>query len=990
MRRIAIRLLGPFEVTIDGEVVTTFDYAKVRALLAYLAVESHRPLPRARLAALLWPDQPDRTARSNLSQALTTLRTALGDKTAERPVLLTDAQSIQLDPCGAVEVDVMQFLALLHDSDAHAHHSWRTCMLCADRLRRAVDLYRGNFLADFYIPDSAVFEEWAALQREHLVQRALSALSRLAERAEWRGAYTEAVSYVRRQVAMEPLIEASQRALMRLLALNGERTAALAQYRQLQSMLAHELAVEPEEATRAVFDQIRRGDSAGLQPPQAPFVVPAPPTPLVGRAQELQAIRALLQEAGMRALTIIGTGGVGKTRLAIEAAHVLRYDFEDGIYFVELASLNDAALVADALAQVLGVKERPGQSIVETLRGHLRAKHLLLVLDNFEHVSNAAPLVSELLAACPALRVVVTSREPLSIRAEQQFALEPLADADAVQLFVQRAQAAGAGLAADETNTSIYTAICRRLDRLPLAIELIAVRARTLSPIDLLRQLDRPLQVLVRGPRDVPLRHQALRNAIQWSYDLLDSEEQHVFAKFGVFAGGWTPEAAQAVLGESIAVLPVLEALHRASLVYKQVIADETRFLMLETIREFALEQLEASGEAEAAHRQHAGYFARFSMAVYEELLRAEAPGWSRRVAAEQDNLRAAFGWALSHQAYETALRIATGVWRFHWMRGLLREGLDRLKTALMYRDEAPWEVQSNALRAAGTLAIGLSDFVGARHWLEAAVEAGRRLDDPRLLQPALTNLGYALLEQGDLEGARSHLEESLALARRAQDPNTVKFPLGMLASLHLRLGNHAQALAMCEESLRINRACRDTEGTADALRVLAQIVDARGDTLRARQLGEAALALHRSLNHQLGMGLDYALFGDLACKQGDDAGALEQYQRCLSLWRERENTVNSAAVLDRVAQILSRLGDSVRGATLLGAAAAIREQAGARLAANEQASRDDTIQACRLALGEAAFADAWATGRLLTPAQAIGLALEPTARGCPATPLAA
>ncbi len=976
MRRIAICLLGPFEVTIDGELVTRFEYAKVRALLAYLAVESYRPHTRAHLATLLWPDQPDRTARGSLSQALTILRNVLGDKTADRPVLLTDAQTVQLDPGGAIEIDVTQFLALLRASDAHVHHSWRTCTPCSDRLRQALGLYRGNFLADFYISDSAVFEEWASLQREHLLQRALSALERLTEQAQWRGAYMEAITYAQRQVALEPLLEVNQRVLMRLLALNGERTAALAHYKQLQNMLAQELGAEPEEATTALFDQIRRGDMAGLQSPQTPFVVPVPPTPLVGRTEELQVICARLRDMNVRALTITGTGGIGKTRLAIEAAHTLRYDFEDGMYFVELASLNDAALVADAVAQVLGVKERPRQSISETLRGHLRSKHLLLVLDNFEHVVKAAPLVSELLAACPALTVLVTSRAPLNIRAEQQFTLEPLADTDAVQLFVQRAQAVGAGLAANGANTTVYSAICRRLDRLPLAIELIAVRARTLSPIELLRQLDRPLQALVRGPRDVPARHQALRNAIQWSYDLLDSEEQRVFMSLGVFAGGWSAEAAHAVLGESSSVLPVLDALHEASLL-QQTVADETRFLMLETIREFALEQLNMCGEVEAAQQYHAEYYARFSMAAYVELVRADAPRWRARVAAEQDNLRAAFRWALSHQAHETALRIATGVWRFHWMSGLLREGLERLEMALAYRDQAPWDLQSNALRAAGTLAIGLSDYTCARHWLEAAVEAGRRLDDPRTLQPALTNLGYALLEQGELEAARIHLEESLSLARRAEDPNVVKFPLGMLASLHVRLGNYAQAQAVCEESLRINQACQDPEGTADSLRAMAMIVKGQGDPLRARQLGEEALTLHRSLDHQLGMGLDYALLGDIAREQGDYAAALEYYQQCLSLWRDRENTVNSAFVLDGIAQTLSRIGDPSRGATLMGAALAIREPANVKLTANEQASLDETMLACRVALGEAAFAAAWAEGRVLTLAQAISLALK-------------
>jgi predicted ATPase len=805
----------------------------------------------------------------------------------------------------------------------------------------------------------------------------LSALERLAERAEWRGAYTEALTYAQRQVAIEPLLEDRQRALMRLLALNGERAAAVTQYKQLHAMLAQELGAEPEQATTRLFDQIRRGDMTWAQPPHSSFVVPAPPTPLVNRTEKMRAICAYLQAVDVRVVTIAGAGGVGKTRLAIEVARALRYDFEDGIYFVELAALDDAALVADTIAQALGVKERPRQSIGETLRDHLRAKHLLLILDNFEHLLAAAPVVSQLVAACPALTVLVTSREPLNIRAEHQFTLEPLADADAIQLFVQRAQAFGASVIADEANTAIYSAICRRLDGLPLAIELIAARARTLAPAELLRQLDRPLQALVRGPRDLPARHQSLRDAIHWSYDLLDDQQQRVFRALGVFAGGCTAEAAQAVLGGSHEILPILESLQQASLLRQQVVADQTRCLMLETIREFALEQLNSRAEAATAQRNHAEYFARFSMTVYVELLRAEAPGWRARVAAEQDNLRVAFRWALDHQAYETALQIATGVWRFHWMSGSLREGLERLEAALAYRERASWDTQANALRAAGVLAIGLNDYSRARRWLEAAVEAGRCLGDLQKIQAALTNLGLALLEQGELEAARTYLEESLGLARRSADAKTVKFPLSILAGLHVRLGQLTEAQALCEESLRLNRAYQDPEGTANSLNTMALIATHQGYPQRAQPLAEEALALHGSLDHQLGIGLDYALFGDIARRQGDEAAALAYYQRCLSLWQARENIVNSAFVLDNIARSLSRMGNPSRGATLMAAAAAVRERASVKLAIKEQASVDETLHVCRAVLGEAALATAWSQGRALSLGQALDLALE-------------
>jgi tetratricopeptide (TPR) repeat protein len=289
----------------------------------------------------------------------------------------------------------------------------------------------------------------------------------------------------------------------------------------------------------------------------------------------------------------------------------------------------------------------------------------------------------------------------------------------------------------------------------------------------------------------------------------------------------------------------------------------------------------------------------------------------------------------------------------------------------------APLELQSQAMRAAGTLAVGLSDYTRARQWLEQAVETGHRLPDPRLAQAALTNLGFALLEQGEVEAAGPCLEESLRLARRDDNPYTSKFPLSMLGNLHYRLGNFAQSQACFEESLRLNRACQDTEGTADSLRGLAKAVNARGDHHYARQLGEEAMTLHHTLNHQLGIGLDHALFGDVARDQGDYGEALLHYQRCLTLWADRENIVNSAFVFDDMAQTLSRMGDLAHAVKLIAAAAAIRERARVKLTAYEQANWEDVSTACRAALGDERFASVWAEGRSLTLEQAVNLALE-------------
>ena len=925
MRRMTICLLGPFAVTVDGAPVTGFAYAKVRALLAYLALERQRSHTRSELATLLWPDQSERAARGSLSNALTTLRNALGDKSAARPVLLSDVQTVQLDPDCTVELDVTQFRAVLRKSEAHAHRSWRTCGGCAERLREALSLYRGEFLADLSIPDSALFEEWAALHREQLVQHALTVLERLVERAQWRGADAEASAHAQRLVAMEPLLEAHQRACMRLLALNGETAAALARYRQLKALLARELAVEPEDATTALYDQIRRGDTASLQLPHSPFVVPLPPTPLVGRVDERRVVCTRLQDGNGRLLTITGAGGIGKTRLAIEAAHALRYDVEDGIYMVELAPLNDASLMADTIARVLGVQERPRHSIGETLQEHLRHKQLLLILDNFEHVVAAAPLVSELLAGCPALRVLVTSRVPLQIRAEQQYILEPLDAAAAVQLFVGRAHAAGAALAADAVTTALYPAICRRLDCLPLAIELIAVRARTRSPRELLLQLEQPLEATARGPHDAPARHQSLRHAIQWSYDLLDAEHQRVFRHLGVFAGGCSAEAANAVTGSTSDVLPLLETLVQVSLLQQQLGADETRFMMLETIGEYALEQLALCGEAATARHLHADYYVDLVARADAKFKTREQPVWGERLDREHANVLAALTWCSAAGRFETGLRLSA---MHHWIaRGRNSLGLRWVDRLLAQAAESvPPDARVAAMNAGGFMSFSHGDYPQARARYEQSLHLAQRADDHAGSAVALNGLGMALWRLGDVAQARGVLEQSVALCRETGN----RFELGRaytylgsvqhvagrvadarecferalpiaheighvtlagvvlmhLAGLATQTGDYAGARARYGESLAAHRELRNVRRIAETLVHMAAFHTQQGELEAALACYADAEQHYRAINNQADLGSLQLGRGDIAFYQGDYATARDSYQRALDLFR--------------------------------------------------------------------------------------------------------
>ncbi len=406
-------MLGLPRIALDGEPLT-FAYQKVAALLIYLAVEAERPHTRSGLAALLWPEAPERVARQSLSQALTTLRSLLGERLAPQdrpPFVLADAETIQLNPAADCWLDVRQFWALGSAVRAHQHHMARACAACAERLEQRAAIYQGDFLEQLSLRDSAPFEEWALVQRAQLHNSALDTFERLADIAEWRVHYGQAIDYTRRQIALDLLCEHSHRLLMRLLALNGQPTAALAHYEQLGRVLAYELGGGARGCHRRAARAYRRCGKhphsfRRYQPPPAP--VPARPTPLIGRAAELEALRRSILFEQQRLTTLVGPPGIGKTSLAQVMTAGARFDFADGVAFVELAALTDAALVPVAIAQALEIAEAAGEDLTETLIATLGKRHMLITLDNFEQLLDAAPLVARLLAACPTLAVLVS------------------------------------------------------------------------------------------------------------------------------------------------------------------------------------------------------------------------------------------------------------------------------------------------------------------------------------------------------------------------------------------------------------------------------------------------------------------------------------------------------------------------------------------------------------------------------------------------------
>ncbi len=920
MARLDIHLLGTLQISLDGSPLTGFATDKARALLAYLALESDHPQRRDALATLLWPDQPENKARQNLRQTLLYLRQTLNeDNQCAVPFLLIDRDTVQLNPASNYRVDVAEFQALHTACRGHCHRHAGRCLPCMRCLACMAELYRGEFLEHFFVSDSTLFEEWATLKREWLHREAIEALFILTDYYTRRGDLARARELARRQVELEPWREEAHRQLMRLLALDGQRSAALAQYEACRRTLAQELGVEPMAETTALLEAIKRET---IQAPPREDSLPPSPTRFVGRETELAELAEWLAAPDCRLITLVGPGGIGKSRLALQVLEEQRGLFAHGVAFVPLDATTSTELLAYTIARAIGFPLQGPQSPDEQLLNYLREKEMLLALDNFEHLlQDNAPestLIEQILSRAPGVMLLITSRERLNLREERVYRLEGLTypetavsnqDAghySAVALFTQCAQRVDRRFTLDASVLPAVLRICRLVEGIPLGLELAAAWVDTRACSDIALEITANSDVLTTSMRNVDPRHRSLRASFEHSWKLLSDPERACLARLAAFQGGFDREAAAQVAAASPDLL--------AGLIHKSLLRTDAagRYTLHSLLHQYIAEKLDATGETATVYTNHAHYYAAFLKQRETHLKGALQKQSLAEITLESDNVRQAWEWAVSQGDASAVAQSLESLYHFCDIRCWFQIGV-ALFTPAIERWSADPEQQillGKLLARQGALYQHQGFYQQAAEALGRSLEIFERLEMPHEHIFCLVNLANAIRHQGQNDRAEQLAQRSLALSKRIGDRRGMAQSLHLLGLLRYWSGDLDRTETLLEESLALARELGDQRLIMAPLNALADATCHRGNYAGAQQMFEECLALSRDLDDPFNVAIHLNNLGTVFHMLEQYPEARSYYQESLDICRQIGDRNGQAIALSNLGEIAYTLGD--------------------------------------------------------------------------------
>jgi predicted ATPase/DNA-binding SARP family transcriptional activator len=1034
--RLALHLLGAPRLELDHAPITA-DRRKTLALLAYLAVNRWQH-HRDQISAMLWPDYHQSKAYTNLRHVLWEVQQLIGEGwiAAQRDAigLIADDNSSS-QPGHVVWVDVASFKSLITQS-----HTQKDVSLRISLLSDAVKLYRDHFLTGFSLKDAPSFNEWTIAESEDLRHQFVSALTMLTDDHCSLGQAETAIPYAKRFVTLDPLNEASHRQLMQVYIQADQHGAALKQYQICERILRKELNIDPQPETRALYKRIRKGEIKPIQPiKQKDVSAPAHNLPyqistFIGREKELDDIANLI--ANNRLVTLVGTGGIGKTRLSLKVGEGLLKEYADGVWLVELASLNDSALVPQTVAKLFQLVEQAGESLTEKLIRVLRPKNMLLILDNCEHLLDAcAQIADTLLKNCPNLKILTTSREPLGITGEAQYhvpslelpdfqqILERLLHYESIQLFEQRARLVQEKFSLTMENAASISQICHRLDGIPLALELAAARVDIFSTEQIASRLDERFNLLTGGSRTALPRQQTLRASIDWSWDLLSEAEQVLMQRLSVFTGGWTLDAAEAVCAgndiERHQVLGLMNELVVKSLVIAEEPNEQTRYRLLETTRQYAQEKLFDANKSELFRDRHLDFFLSFATATEPRLHGPEQVYWLDQLETENNNLRAALSWAIRHNI-EMGLLLANALGWFWSVRGYLSEGIEVLDVLLSH-NAARTQSQARALCVRSILSITKTDSESAYNSAVASLNLSQELGDPRDIAYALSMCGLSAfysgkdfrlaiewLDQavdlcnslgedgewmlagsmfilgdfysqgvGDYARAAPLYEKSLATYRKLGDTWGIAHTLLSMGNIYLRQGDYVRAAQIDEEALVMFREIGDKSGVAYTLGDLVSAASLRGDYPEAHALAEERLEWSRDLGGEMQIAWSLRQLGSILIQRNELGRADSLLHESLGILRQQGDSTDITHCVLRIADLAFAQGRLERAARLYGACQNLRESHQAELHSYDREESEQNLALLRNMLDEAQFASIWTQGHAMTLDEAVAYALD-------------